>query len=177
MPQAKKAYFDSTKGVSLNTYIGLFSIAVLWIPHGIFTRQPLLTYSNVISLFFSLIIIYAISRDNNNYKIMLYAFVAMFGSLSIYLLGSLTIRVSILMFLTLFLRIPQMYKALFAKNIEGISIFTWIIAGFGNSMWLGAGIIKKDLGLIIPTSFNVAFSIIIVLVVLLRQKSLTVLVE
>ena len=35
IPQAKKAYFVSTKGVSAYTYIGLFTTAILFIPHGI----------------------------------------------------------------------------------------------------------------------------------------------
>ena len=103
-------------------------------------------------------------------KILLYNFVATAIFLALFLVGNDGLRIGILISLTLFLRLPQMYKALFHKNIEGISVQTWVIAGIGNAHWLGAGILKSDLGLMIPTSFNTLFSVFIISVVWFRRR-------
>lgn len=41
VPQAIRASKVSTEGVSLATYLGLFTVAIIWIPHGIFHDIPL----------------------------------------------------------------------------------------------------------------------------------------
>lgn len=172
MPQAKKAYYKSTKGVSLNTFMGLFLICAIWIWHGKFTGQPLLSISHIIAGCFYFIIVFSIARDRKDFKIILYTIVITGAILTLFLLSSNSFRVAILLSLTLFLRFPQLYKAGFSSNIDGISVPTWMLATVSNAHWLGAGILKHDLGLIIPGSSNVIFSILIIIIVVARRKKI-----
>lgn len=74
------------------------------------------------------------------------------------------------MVLSLCLRIPQLLKAIHDKNIEGISIHTWIFAGFSNAGWAGAAVIHHDLVLSTFTIFNILFSVVLITIVSVRRR-------
>jgi hypothetical protein len=170
IPQAKKAYFVSTKGVSAYTYIGLFTTAILFIPHGINTDQPFLSVAHFFSAIFTSIIIYSLVRDNKNKKLWFYQFFISLIFLILYIFGVLILRIIIFMVLSLCLRIPQLLKAIHDKNIEGISIHTWIFAGFSNAGWAGAAAIHHDLVLSTFTIFNILFSVVLITIVSVRRR-------
>ena len=95
-PQAKRAYKVSTDGVSLATYLGLFSVAIIWVPHGFMNDIPLLAISNFLATFFIFTVIYSIARDKKNYKIVL-------GSIAMALFLELFLHSSLVFFILLYL--------------------------------------------------------------------------
>ncbi len=171
-PQAKRAYKVSTDGVSLATYLGLFSVAIIWVPHGFMNDIPLLAISNFLATFFIFTVIYSIARDKKNYKIVLGSIAMALFFLFLYLVGGLVIKVMITTGLSVFLRIPQLHKCIFSQNIRGISINTWNISGVCNVAWLIVGIIKKDPGVIFPTIFNSISSFTISYVTYFRRQKI-----
>lgn len=170
VPQAIRAYKVSTDGVSLATYLGLFTVAIIWIPHGIFHDVPLLSISNFIATFFIFTVLYSIARDKKNYKIILYSILMAAVFLTAFLIGGTVIRVMITTGLSVFLRLPQLQKSFMSKNIDGISVNTWIISGLCNAAWFCVGTINKDVGVIAPTAFNTISSFTIVGVTTFRRK-------
>lgn len=160
-PQARRAYKVSTKGISLSTYYGFFSVALVWIPHGIFHDVPMLSVSNAISSIFCFIVIYSIARDNKQPKYIFIGIALASFFLVTYIFANLIIRVIITTGLSIFLRLPQLLKCFFSKDITGISVNTWLISGSCNAAWFIVGLLNKDLGMIIPTAFNVVSSFII----------------
>lgn len=75
IPQAKRAYFVSTNGVSLHSYVGFLSVAVIWVPHGIFNDIPMLSISHAISACLTMTIIFSIVRDSKSKKTFIYSLV------------------------------------------------------------------------------------------------------
>lgn len=90
--------------------------------------------------------------------------------LAAFLVGGTVIRVMITTGLSVFLRLPQLQKSFMSKNIDGISVNTWIISGLCNAAWFCVGIINKDIGVIAPTAFNTISSFTIVGVTTFRRK-------
>lgn len=170
IPQAKKAYFYSTKGVSAATYIALCSIAAIFIPHGMKINSIWLSISHAVSVILCIIIIYSISRDNKNKSLMLVLFSIVAVALSIYFLTNDLGKTILITSIVSFLRLPQLYKACFASDIKGISILTWLIATGANISWLVVAVIKEDKPLTLGASFSVFLSISIVMVTSIRRN-------
>lgn len=169
-PQARRSYKVSTKGISLSTYYGFFSVALVWIPHGIFHDVPMLSMSNAISSIFCFIVIYSIARDQKKPKYIAIGIALALFFLITYIFAHLIIRVMITTGLSILLRLPQLLKSFFSKDIAGISINTWLISGSCNAAWFLVGLLNKDIGMVIPTAFNVISSFTIVIVVSLRSR-------
>ncbi|HMS24294.1 MAG TPA: hypothetical protein PKB15_01165 [Acidimicrobiia bacterium] len=171
-PQAKRAYFHSTKGVSAATYIALCSIAAIFIPHGIRIDSLLLSVSHVFSVIFCSVIIYSIARDNKNKSIIFILVVIVVVMLGIYFLSNDIGKTVLISSIVSFLRLPQLYKACFAPEIHGISVLTWLMAVVANISWLIVAIIKDDTPLILGASLSVFLSASIVVVTSIRQHKL-----
>ena len=65
---------------------------------------------------------------------------------------------------------PQLYEIYINKNVEHISLLTYIILFVGDILWITYGVLLNDLRIILPNAFAaMAVLIIIVMCMLYRQ--------
>ena len=62
--------------------------------------------------------------------------------------------------------VPQILQIYTTKSSIGISLFTWILLAFINSLWAFYGIVHKDSQLVFANAFITLFDLIIVVGIL-----------
>lgn len=72
--------------------------------------------------------------------------------------------------LTTIMTIPQLNKTLKTKEVEDISIGTFITASIGITLWLIYGIFKSDIALIITNIAGLILTLIMIILKLRYQK-------
>lgn len=171
-PQAWRSLKVGTAGVSATTFQLVTTLAVSWAAYGVAMELWLLAAGNIVLAASSLAVLYALKRDGHRTRDLLstlvpaLVLVAVVGWIEPTYLGWLAGLISFTS------RIPQTRLVMFANEISGVSLQTWIISGCGSICWLSYGLIENDPRLAVMSVILGSMSLHLI-VTILRKRSTT----